>query len=529
MKDVFKTQPPGMLKSGELLPAPAPVLSPAAALKRIKELEEQIHLQEGLPHKFGWKWYSWARIWSESTNKVALLCAANQISKSSTQIRTCIEWATNKECWDELWGRKPTQFWYLYPTKTQINQEWETKWLQFMPAGEFKESAEFGWRVEKSRGDVIAIHFNSGVHVYFKSYAQETEALQTGTCDAVFCDEELPMEHYDELKMRISASNGYFRMVFTATLGQDFWRRAMEPGSEEKEECPGALKMTVSLYDAMFYEDGSPTIWTEEAIARVRGNCSTDQEILKRVYGKFIVLVGRVVQAFDIKRHVKQAHTIPASWLWYAAVDPGSGGEEGHPAGIVFVAVRPDYRAARVPICWRGDKIQTENGDVLKKYLELKKEAKIEVTQAAYDWACKDFEIIATRNGVPFSKAEKSHAIGEKTLGDLFKGDALILYDNPEVMKLAGELASLKKDTAKKNRKDNLYDPLRYAVNLIPFDWSFITTVVPFYEDAPLEKPRSDMEQQVIDRRKAFDEPDNEDRLKIEDEIAEANESYDGY
>ncbi len=524
MSDLFRTPPPGMSKSGEVLPSPYQLAEQAA------DLAERVRLAEGLPHKYGWKWYKWAREWSESRNKIALLCAANQISKSSTQIRTCIEWATNKELWDELWGRRPTQFWYLYPTKPQTNQEWVTKWQEFMPRGEFETDPDYGWKVEKSRGDVIAIHFNSGVHVYFKSYAQETEALQTGTCDAVFCDEELPMEHYDELKMRLSASNGYFRMVFTATLGQDFWRRAMEPETTEKEECIGAHKATVSLYDAMFYEDGTPSIWSAEAIARVRGNCSTEQEILKRVMGKFILLGGRCVEAFDLKRHVKPMHTIPASWVWYAAVDPGSGGEEGHPAGIVFVAVRPDYRQARVPLCWRGDKIQTENTDVLKKYVELKKEHKIEVIQAAYDWACKDFEIIATRNGVPFQKAEKSHEIGEKTLGDLFKNDALFLYENPEVMKLAGELATLKKSTIKRDRQDNLYDPLRYACNLIPFDWSFITKGPgEEYQEASPEKPRTDLEQQVIDRRAAMSDIDPEEQLKIEDEIAEANESYDGH
>lgn len=461
----------------------------------------------------------------------SFLCTKNYLvtHNSSTQIRTAIDWATNPEKWEDLWGKKPTQFWYLYPTKTQINQEWLTKWFQFMPANEFKEDPVYGWSLEKVRGDVVAIHFHSGVHIYFKSYAQDTASLQTGTCDAVFLDEELPMDHYDELKMRISASNGYFRMVFTATLGQDFWRRALEPGDQEIEECVGALKMTISLYDAMFYEDGTPSIWTNEAIARVRSNCSTEQEVLKRVYGKFIVIGGRVVEAFDIKRHVKEHHAIPPSWHWYAAVDPGSGGENGHPAGIVFVAVRPDFRAARVPLCWRGDKIQTTAGDVFKKYVEMKKEAKILVTQAAYDWACKDFEVIATRNHESFTKAEKSHEIGEQTVNTLFKYDVMYLYENPEVMKLAGELATLKKETAKKNRKDNLYDPLRYACNLIPFDWSFITNIKSEYEEAPLERPRSDLEQQIIDRRAEFSDIDREEQLKIEDEIAEANEDYGGY
>jgi hypothetical protein len=527
-RPLFRTQIPGEVEN---FPVPAPGLKPSLQdlKKREKELTESVRLKEGLPHKFGWKWYPWARLWSESHNKEALLCAANQISKSSTQIRTAIEWATNKELWDELWPTRPNQFWYLYPTRPQINQEWETKWSEFMPRNEFKDDPIYGWKVEKSNGNIVAVHFNSGVHLYFKSYKQETQALQTGTCHAVFCDEELEMEHYNELKMRISASNGYFRMVFTATLGQDFWRRAMEPGPQEEETCPGALKLTVSLYDAMLYDDGSPSIWTDEAISRVRANCSSEQEVLKRVYGRFIVLDGRVIEAFDIKRHVKPAHSIPPSWLWYAGVDPGSGGETGHPAGIVFVAVRPDFRAARVPLCWRGDRIQTTNGDVLEKYVQMKKEHNITVTDAAYDWAAKDFEIMATRNGQPFRKAEKSHAIGEQTVGTLFKNDALFLYENAETMKLAGELATLQRATRKDMKKDNLYDPLRYALNLIPFDWSFITSLPSEFEEAPLEVKRSDLEQQIIDRRKAFDNVDQDEALKFVNEIADANDEYDGY
>jgi hypothetical protein len=532
VSDIFRNAPPGMSKSGEILDPThhaTKILSKADLAKRVTELEESIKLKKGLPHKFGWKWYPWARLWSESRNKNAILCAANQISKSSTQIRTAIEWATNKDLWPDLWIQRPRQFWYLYPTKNQINQEWETKWSQFMPADEFKESEEFGWKVEKARGDVVAIHFNSGVHIYFKSYAQDTDSLQTGTCDALFCDEELPMGHYDELKMRLSASNGYFRMVFTATLGQDFWRRALEPGPQEKEELPEALKMTVSLYDAMFYDDGTPSIWTEDSIARVRANCSTEQEVLKRVYGKFIVLGGRVIEAFDIKHHVKPKHSIPPSWHWYAGVDPGSGGEQGHPAGIVFVAVRPDFKAARVPLCWRGDGIQTTNGDVLEQYVKMVRENKINITSAYYDWASKDFEIIATRNGVAFQKAEKNHEVGEQVLNTMFKNDMLFLHENSETMKLAGELATLKKDTAKGQRKDNLYDPLRYALTKVPIDWSDLTKGVSEFDDAPLEAKRSDLEQQVIDRRKAFEPFDEEAQLKIEDEIAEANEEYDGY
>jgi phage terminase large subunit-like protein len=94
----------------------------------------------------------------------------------------------------------------------------------FLPRGKFKDDPVYGWKEEKKQGDIVAIHFNSGVHIFFKTYSQNAEDLQSGTCDAIFCDEELPEELY-ELIARLNATDGYIHMVFTATLGQDFWRR----------------------------------------------------------------------------------------------------------------------------------------------------------------------------------------------------------------------------------------------------------------------------------------------------------------
>jgi len=54
---------------------------------------------------------------------------------------------------------------------------------------------------------------------------------------------------------------------------------------------------------------------------------------------------------FDIKRHMKEAHKLPKTWLIYEGVDTGSGDEgesEGHPSAIAFVAVSPDFRQGRV-------------------------------------------------------------------------------------------------------------------------------------------------------------------------------------
>ncbi len=394
-----------------------------------------------------------------------------------------------------------------------------------MPNGEYKESKEYGWHEERKRGELIALHFNSGVSVYFKSYEQKITALQSGSVDALFCDEELPVDYYEELMFRISATDGYFHMVFTATLGQDFWRRAMEPGENEKEELPQAHKRTVSLYDAMFYEDGTASHWTKEKIAQVRARCSTEAEVQKRVYGQFIVIGGRKYESFDIKKHLVAKHHIPSSWLVYCAADHGSGGTNGHPAALCYVAVRPDFRAGRAFLGWRGDNIVTTPGDVVQKHIELKKENKVQVTRQFYDWGSKDFFNIAQGMGETFEKAEKSHEIGEDVINTLFKNNMLLIYEDDELVKLAGELATLKKLTAKNKAKDDFADALRYAVTKIPWDWSFITGEPSDMDEKP-EEPKSAQAREIDERRQAFEDGNDAEQARIDDEFDELNDLY---
>lgn len=521
-KKLFKNPPPGLTEAGWL------TLDKTAMSQeeQIKALEHNLQLKEGLPFLYGWPWYAWARKFYEAKNHEGnFLCAANQISKSSTQIRKCINWATDTKLWPELWIRKPSQFWYLYPTQKQVNAEFETKWKLFLPTGKYKDDPYYGFTVEKYRGDILAIHFNSGVHVYFKTYMQNAQALQSGTCDAIFCDEELPEDLFAELKFRTTATNGYFNMVFTATLGQEYWRKCMEPEAGDEEVLPGAHKQTVSLYDAMVYEDGRASQWTLERIKQIEAQCPTSNDVLKRVYGKFIVIGGRIYESFDIKRHIKPKHKLNRTWAIYSAVDLGSGGT-AHPPAIIFLAVNPTYRQGRFFLGWLGDDgANYTNGDVYEKWEAMVRDEKLTVTRAAYDFGAKDFHTIAERNGRSFEKAEKDHEIGEGTLNTLFKNDMLFLYADPELQKLGGQFASLKKTKLKRNAKDDFADAARYCVNLVPWDWTAITGERPADTDTP-ENPMNDTQRQLAERRKAFDDADAREAARIDDEFAEWNEAY---
>lgn len=514
-------------------------LTPEQQHEYLALLERNNSLAQELPHLYGWPWYTWAREFFESDAKLNFLCAANQISKSSTQIRKCIHWATEKSLWPRLWGETPNMFWYLYPTADVATVEFHTKWKLFLPRGKMKDDPEFGWKEEFEKQKIKVIHFNSGISVYFKTYAQETSHLQTGTVYAIFCDEELPVEHYDELIFRITSTNGYFHMVFTATLGQEFWRLVMEAEKHETEMLPEARKWTVSLYDSQVYENGMPSKWTDERIQVARNRCKDHKEILKRIYGRFVMdAAGLKYPQFSLTRHMKPSHPLPKDWLVWSAVDPGSGGN-GHPAGILFLAVSPDYRKGRVFVGWRGDNIgNTTAEDVFNKHEELKRENHIQTVEQIYDPACKDFDTIATRKGASFNKANKDHTVGEQIVNVLFKNDMLAIHETEELHKLATELSTLRKEKLKRNAKDDLADPLRYLCVAVPWDWSVIGSEIPAGDQAEVERPADEsrmspqerealaIKRQIEDRRKEMQDEDQQEHERIEDEFSAANDAY---
>lgn len=462
---------------------------------------------------------------------MALLTAANQIGKSTIQIKRTIEWATNKSLWRELWPKMalnavPNLFWYLYPSKPLATIEFKTKWMPLLPCGEYKTHPVYGWKETYKNGLIDTLQFNSGVLIVFKVYAQDAADLQAGTVFYIACDEELPFELYGELAARTQACDGYFSMVFTATLGQEHWRKTMEPREDEAPNHPTAWKRQISLYDCMFYEDGSLGAYDNDKINAAIARCGTQNEILKRVYGRFVVAGGRVYEAFDESTMMKDAHPIPSNWKKYAGIDSGSGDEGTDPAAIVFVGVSPDFRQGRVYKAWRGDDTLTTSADIVQKYLEMRGYENIELT--VYDYADKDLHTIATRMGLGFIRADKSHDRGEGILNTLFKNKFLYLYRDGEIAKLSAELSNLKKGMRKP--VDHLADALRYVCAAIGWDFSVLGQVAEKIPQPPKPKTQDEkMADEIAERRgmaRRYERGEGEDEIyrSVEDEIEEFND-----
>lgn len=448
-------------------------------LEELKALQELSRLKDGLPHLLGYPWYSWARRVYESRNREIFLTAANQVSKSSTAIRRNIYLATTPSVWKEFWpgllpGQKPGLFWYMYPTKEVASTEVEEKWIkEFLPRNDFKTHPQYGWDLEYNKGEIWAIHFKTGVSVQFKTYAQKAKDLQTSSVYHLTCDEELPIHLLPELKARLNATDGYFLHVFTATLGQLYWKNVMEPATLEEETHKDALKISASLFDSMKYEDGSPSPWTEAKIARAIANCPTEAEVQRRIYGRFVKSEGLMYEGFSLEKSMSDPHPLPKDWQIFTGVDPGSGGKSGHPAAMVFIAVKQNYREGRVFRAWRGDGIPTTSQDIIDKYRELKGEL-MPVAQV-YDYAAKDFHLVAGRAGEAFQPADKGKERGVALLNTLFKSGMLkIQRGDPELQKLVQELCSLGVNSKRNGDTDDLSDSLRYAAMGVPWDFSDI-------------------------------------------------------
>lgn len=476
-------------------------------------------MKPSLPHLYGWKFYPWARKFFNSTNKMNLLCAANQISKSSIMIRKAIHWATAPALWPKLWSRPPLTFVYGYPTKDVATLEWKKKWVpEFMPKEALKNHPIYGWKAEFSNGKIHSVNFNSNVSIFFKTYAMDVQDLQTVSSWSHFIDEELPDDLYSELQFRLAATDGYWHGVFTPTLGQEFWRQAIEEHGQY-ERFKGAMKQQVSMYDCLYYDDGTRSPWTEEQIKRAENSCKSEAEKLRRVFGRFVIDEGLKYPAFIRSEHFKKYHPVPKTWLIYVGCDPGSGGDN-HPAAVCIVAVAPDFTMGRVIRGWRGDGVVTTVSDVVSRAKVMVSEVPLQVGAIKYDWASRDFYTISQEMGLDAQPAEKSHAIGEQVINVLFRNNMLYVYDLPELEPLAVELSTLKLSTPKQKAKDDFADAFRYAVTAIPWDWSAINGK----KELPNARQKSEMD---LRRENFFGS--GEELTGVEDEMSRFNDLCEGY
>lgn len=483
---------------------------------RKKERILQKLAQKDLPHLHSHKFYPWMRKFWDSKFKIDIVVCPNQVGKSSTSIRRLIHRCTEPSLWPSLWPSLyeegspldyPSTHFYLYPTMDMATREFNEKWLLYLPRGAKKDDEQYGWRETWDAGQISTIDFHLGPRIYFLSYAMGRAKLQSTSCHSVNMDEEPPQALFDELVKRTSATDGQIAIVFTATDAQEFWVEVVET---KKKKLPESQIQQVSLFDCQFYEDGTPSRWTKEKIAREIALCSSERQVQVRVYGRIIKPEGQKYEAFDRGRNLRPYHPLPSNWLYYAGIDYGGGGTS-HPAAVGVIAVSPEYDKGRLVRLWRGDGIVTDAKDIIDVYRLMVATLPMPPIQTTYDWAAKDLHTIASRMGLALIPAEKGHAIGEHTLNTLFKNGALVLFTLPEdtsglnfppehlqTDKVVWELESLSHDTPKRRAKDDAIDGgLRYIVTKVPWDFEKICGTVNIEEYFPQNVVKKTREEEL--------------------------------
>ena len=92
-------------------------------LAKLERLQQLAELERSFPHRYLHKFYKWQRaFFNDWEHKKQVVCAPNQVGKSSNLIKKLIECAISPDKWRTYWptlpkDQKPAQWWYLYPTK----------------------------------------------------------------------------------------------------------------------------------------------------------------------------------------------------------------------------------------------------------------------------------------------------------------------------------------------------------------------------------------------------------------------------
>jgi len=439
--------------------------------------------KRSLPHIHLHPLYKWQREFLNDSNPNLYLTAANQVGKSSVQIIKFIHLATEPSCWPKFFpaasarGVKPNLFWYFYPDAKTLDQEFETKWKLYLPKVHSSHK-KYGYKIGKNGTHVEWLKFNSGVNIRFLTYSQRLTALQAGTVFYVGLDEECPIDYLPELQVRTNSVSGLISSVFTATLGQDYWRRVMEPdvSKGELEMLPSARKMQISLFDCQNYEDGTSSHWTDAQITLAIERCTSEKEVLRRIMGKFVK-----ESVFDLEHTLpldRDVHLVKPFWLqgyaYYAGIDYGSGGIRTSQSSVFIIAVHPDYDRGYVVYHRRYDREQLTAQNLLDKLVEHASLKKIALAEVAFDYAAPDIGIIGEAMGLPISKANKRRKAGHQIFYSLLKENRIFWFDSDEVEfeKFSEEAVSYSIDTADKNKSnDDMVDAARYGLMVIP--WAF--------------------------------------------------------
>ena len=199
-----------------------------------------------------------------------------------------------------------------------------------IPDSSYYAKPQLARGVPDSVDTVQVIHKTGGVSTLkFKSYDQGREKWQGDTLDLIWCDEEPPVDIYDEALTRLNRRKGHMLITFTPLMGMtDVVKRYFEP---DRKNDPGAKDrklVHMTLEDATFY--------SKEDREEIQNQYS---KAMQRARVQGLPLFGEgLIYPYGEEQITVEPFSIPSYWRHIVGLDHGI----QHPAALVWMAHDPD-------------------------------------------------------------------------------------------------------------------------------------------------------------------------------------------
>lgn len=264
-------------------------------------------------------------IFHSHPGRFSVILGGNRSGKSMALCYEAVWWALGDHPFKKLPFHTPVRLWIMVSTQ-EVGSDviWKEKLEPIIPH-------RFISKIRKSGPYISQIEFTNGSVITLKSYEKGETALQSASVHAVFCDEQVPWETYQELRQRISDIQGHMYFAFTPLIPSKELQEYIEYQPKLGEKCDQAEMSVVKItrYDNPVFADMTDEI--RQAEASMSGN-----QAATRIYGDWLLYSGRLIPHFNDKCIV-ESFTIPVDWRRALVVDPATTGE----AGCVWLAEDP--------------------------------------------------------------------------------------------------------------------------------------------------------------------------------------------
>jgi phage terminase large subunit-like protein len=318
------------------------------------------------------------------------------------------------------------------------------------------------------------LHFANESKFFFNTYEQEVRKLSAATLDRVHFDEEPPLAHFNECRLRVMVRGG--DLIFTMTpifgLSWTFDQQWQKRGDEVAKDVYVGEDLSIVTSDMT----DNPTLGAKEIELALAG--MSDEEKVARKEGKHVALHGLIYADFKKDRHVTPQRPIPENVNVVVGIDPGM----RHPAAVVWIYLTPDdtmvvFEAQRfsgmsaAQVCKRIQEINEAHG-VHPLYYVIDPNARNKEHQTG-----RSLQMEYADNGIVTIAGQNAVTAGINRVRERFQKGTLFVQANcaemiDELQKYRWKAPPRSGEATREapvKLEDDLVDALRYAVMSRPY------------------------------------------------------------